>query len=66
MLNEFKEKAVTEEVEMPRLVTYTCKRCGYKWIPRTPRPGACPNCHSPLWNVPVSKTPRGRPRKNRK
>ncbi len=43
---------------MVRLVTYKCKRCGYKWIPRTQYPGACPNCHSPLWNTPVSKDQR--------
>jgi hypothetical protein len=50
---------------MPRLVKYACKRCGYKWIPRTPRPGACPQCHSPIWDVPISKTKTGRPRKKK-
>lgn len=55
----------TEEMEMV-LTKYTCKRCGYKWIPRTEKPGACPSCHSPIWNVPLSKTTkRGRPRKKK-
>jgi len=27
-----------------------CKRCGYKWIPRTEKPKRCPNCSSRVWD----------------
>ena len=30
----------------------TCKRCGYKWIPKVAMPTLCPNCRSPYWNKP--------------
>lgn len=32
------------------LKTYGCKRCGYKWVPRTEKPITCPSCRSPYWN----------------
>ena len=36
------------DIEVPHL---ECKRCGHKWIPRTPDyPKVCPKCNSPYWN----------------
>ena len=31
------------------LPEYRCKRCGYKWVPRTDKPLTCPKCRSPYW-----------------
>ena len=28
-----------------------CKRCGYKWCPRTEEPVSCPSCRSPYWTI---------------
>lgn len=42
------------EVDMARIQTLTCKRCGHKWVPRISSPAVCPNCHSPYWNRPLS------------
>lgn len=40
-------------MRMPRL---RCKRCGYRWIPRTPKkPERCPNCNSPYWDKEYSR-----------
>jgi len=45
----------TKEMEMPRLVTVTCKRCEYKWVPRVSNPTICPRCRSAYWNKPRSR-----------
>jgi len=40
---------------MPRRLRFrvlTCRRCGYRWIPRVYRPVLCPNCRSAYWNKP--------------
>ena len=34
-----------------KLPTLHCKRCGYKWIPRTLNVIICPSCKSPYWNI---------------
>jgi len=31
-------------------IELTCKRCNHKWLPRTKKPIACPQCKSRLWN----------------
>lgn len=33
-------------------MTLTCRKCGYRWKPRTAAPRTCPNraCHSSTWN----------------
>lgn len=32
---------------MPVTITECeCKRCGYRWMPRTAEPKVCPRCHS--------------------
>ena len=28
----------------------TCASCGHRWLPRTPMPRQCPECHSPRWH----------------
>lgn len=34
-----------------KLPVLTCKRCGYRWIPRGKSfPKECPRCKSVLWN----------------
>lgn len=51
-----------------RVMGYKCERCGYEWVPRTPRnvdpkakkgetpkPRICPKCKSALWDVPPKK-----------
>jgi len=39
-----------EEVEITKLPTYSCKRCGHSWYPRKDRiPTICPKCKSRLW-----------------
>ena len=56
-----------------KLPTLTCKRCGYKWHPRTEGlPATCPNrkCKSPYWNrggytkssLSRAKRPMGKPK----
>lgn len=38
---------------MPSIEQLTCKRCGYKWWPHSPKlPDVCPNpkCKSRYWN----------------
>jgi predicted Zn-ribbon and HTH transcriptional regulator len=33
------------------LTSYTCKKCGYTWIPRTERkPKECPECKRRKWD----------------
>ena len=33
------------------LTALNCKRCDYKWYPRTVKePKNCPKCNSPYWN----------------
>lgn len=48
------KEAVIMEVDMPRIITLTCKRCKHNWVPRIPSPAVCPKCHSPYWNRPVA------------
>ena len=52
------------EVDMARIQTLTCKRCGHKWVPRISSPAVCPNCHSPYWNRPLT-VKKGAKRKKR-
>lgn len=49
-MNEATIEIINTEVEMARIQTLTCKRCGHKWVPRIASPAVCPNCHSPYWN----------------
>jgi rubrerythrin len=35
-------------VELPKL---KCPYCGYEWVPRTPEPKKCPNCHNVIWRL---------------
>lgn len=32
------------------LTLLTCRRCGYQWIPRKPRPVSCPDCKHRRWD----------------
>ena len=34
-------------ITLPKL---SCKRCGYKWIPRKVEIRICPKCKSPYWD----------------
>jgi len=34
---------------MVKIPTLTCRRCGHRWVPRTPTVYVCPKCHSPKW-----------------
>ena len=35
------------------LPSWSCRRCGHKWIPRkADRPVVCPECKSPWWDKP--------------
>lgn len=43
---------MTNEIQLPK---FKCLRCGYEWIPRTPKPQRCPKCNSPYWNKPKWK-----------
>ena len=36
-------------IELP---TYTCTRCGHRWVPRTLNPRHCARCNSPYWDKP--------------
>jgi predicted Zn-ribbon and HTH transcriptional regulator len=40
------------EIKVPELI---CKRCGWKWVPRTKVVKVCPHCKSPYWNTPKSR-----------
>lgn len=56
--------AVTDEnaTAVTRPVTFArCLRCGFEWVPRKAVPKRCPNCISPLWNVPRAQKLRGKP-----
>lgn len=33
-----------------------CTKCGYKWMPRKPRPKACPECKSRKWEADRERT----------
>ena len=34
-----------------------CKKCGYRWIPRTlGKPARCPKCQSKQWDKPDART----------
>jgi hypothetical protein len=38
------------------LTTLRCKRCGYKWIPRSTKPPIrCAQCRSPYWRLKARK-----------
>lgn len=37
----------------------TCKRCGYRWVPRTVEPKECPSCKTRFWGTEVRHTTRG-------
>src|SRR3990167_6753919 len=45
--------SIASSIEKVPLLTHTCSRRGYSWIPRVPfrRPRACPDCNSPYWNA---------------
>ncbi len=38
------------------IIMCECKRCGYKWIPRSlNRPARCPKCQSRAWDKPIKR-----------
>jgi predicted Zn-ribbon and HTH transcriptional regulator len=40
----------------------TCKRCGWKWFPRSLDPEICPHCKTKLWKEANNHPRAGRPR----
>lgn len=44
---------MTMFIELP---TYTCLRCGHRWVPRIPKPRHCARCNSPYWDRPRKLT----------
>ncbi len=57
MVNDLKAASLTQSMaKCPYCgtvfdVSFTCNRCGHKWIPReNGEPAVCPSCKSPYWN----------------
>lgn len=48
-MSKMNEPKPPKDYALPEL---ECKRCGYKWIPRTGNPKQCPNprCRSTDWD----------------
>lgn len=43
-------KSEIKGVNMVKLPTVKCRKCGNEWIPRVKNPPRCPKCHTRRWH----------------